>query len=175
MNPVPKNPELLLSCSCGAVKLLLSGSPTACAYCHCASCRDLYGVPVFAATAWKNEVAQIVKGNDQLSEYRHPTKQMQRHFCVACGEVMFGVNRLGLIVVRNSLLARALGGSLPADFKPQFHLFYSYRELDIDDELPKYLEGRSGSLFSKHDSPMPIISVKQTGIGISVPASDIKC
>jgi hypothetical protein len=78
---------------------------------------------------------------------------MQRHFCLACGETMYGVNRLGLNVVRTSLLARASRGKLPAEFTPRFHLFYTYRELDIDDELPKYMEGWSGPLFSEHDSP----------------------
>ena len=150
---MPPNLELVLSCSCGAVELQVSGSPAACAYCHCSSCRDFYGLPGFAATAWKNEACRVVKGTEQLGEYRHPTKQMQRHFCVACGETMFGVNRLGLTVVRTSLLARASRGSLPAEFNPRFHLFYSNRELDIDDELPKYMEGRSGPLFSKHESP----------------------
>lgn len=153
MDAMPQNPELLLSCDCGAVELLISGSPAACAYCHCSSCRDFYGLPVFAATAWKNDAVRVVKGSDQLGEYRHPTKQMQRHFCLACGETMFGTNRLGLTVVRTSILAKASGGSLPAEFNPRFHLFYSYRELNVDDELPKYLEGRSGPLFSKHEPP----------------------
>ena len=149
---MPPNHELLVNCNCGAVELQVSGSPAACAYCHCLSCRDFYGLPVYAATAWTNAALRVVKGNEQLGEYRHPTKQMQRHFCLACGETMFGVNRLGLAVVRTSLLARASRGWLPAKFKPTFHLFYSYRELDIDDELPKYMEGRGGPLFSKHES-----------------------
>jgi hypothetical protein len=148
-----KNPELSLSCSCGAVELQVSGSPAACAYCHCSSCRDFYGVAVLAATAWNSDSVRVLKGNDQLGEYRHPTKQLQRHFCVACGEIMFGTNRLGFTVVHTSLLAKALGDSLPVEFQPKFHLFYAYRALNVNDELPKYLEGRSGPLFSKHEPP----------------------
>ncbi|HSV53762.1 MAG TPA: GFA family protein [Burkholderiaceae bacterium] len=150
---MPQNPELLLRCSCGTVELAISGSPAACAYCHCSTCRDFYSLPVLAATAWKNDAVRVTKGNDRLGEYKHLTKQMQRHFCLACGETLFGANRLGLTVVRTSLLVKALGGSLPAEFTPKFHLFYAYREFDVDDELPKYLEGRSGPLFSKDVPP----------------------
>lgn len=146
-----QNTKLLLNCNCGDVELQISGSPAACAYCHCASCREFYGLPVLAATAWKNEAVQVMKGIDQIGEYQHPTKQMKRYFCRACGETMFGTNRLGLTVVRTSLLARSLGGSLPAEFHPQFHLFYASRELDISDEYPKYLEGTSGPLFSESE------------------------
>jgi hypothetical protein len=153
MNSMPQHRELLLRCNCGAVELLTSGSPAACAYCHCSSCRDFYDLPVFAATAWNNDAVRVVKGSDQLGEYRHPTKQMHRHFCLACGETLFGGNRLGFTIIRTSIIARALGGSLPAEFHPKFHLFYAYRELDIDDALPKYLEGRSGPLFLKQETP----------------------
>ena len=149
IDAMQQNSKLLLNCSCGEVEVQIAGSPAACAYCHCTSCRDFYGLPVLAATAWRNEAVQVVKGSDRLGEYQHPTKQMQRHFCRACGETMFGTNRLGLTVVRTSLLARSSGGSLSAEFNPKLHLFYAYRELDVDDELPKYLEGTSGPLFSK--------------------------
>jgi hypothetical protein len=139
---MPPTSELLLSCNCGTVEVQVRGSPAACAYCHCSSCRDFYGLPVLAATAWKSGVVQTVKGHAQMGKYRHPTKQMQRHFCLQCGEIMFGVNRLGLTVIRNSLMTRALGGTLPVELRPSFHLFYAEREIDIDDELPKYMGSR---------------------------------
>jgi hypothetical protein len=146
-----QNSKLVLNCSCGGVELHIAGSPAVCAYCHCTSCRDFYGLPVLAATAWKNENVQVVKGCDQIGKYQHPTKQMQRYFCSACGETVFGTNRLGLTVVRTSRLARSSDGSLPADFHPKFHLFYGSRELDVSDELPKYLEERGGPLFSESE------------------------
>jgi hypothetical protein len=154
MDTMSQNPEHLLSCSCGAVELLVSGCPVARAYCHCPSCREFYGLAVLAATAWKNDAVRVAKGQTLLGEYKHPTKQMQRHFCLACGATMFGTNRLGLTVVRTSLFAKTWGGLLPAELTPEFHLFYAYREFDIDDELPKYLESRSGPLFLSSDSPL---------------------
>lgn len=140
--------EIQLTCGCGAIELRIHGDPVACAYCHCASCRDFYGLPVLAATAWKRDEVEVTRGVGHLGQFTHPTMQMQRYYCTACGETMFGTNRLGFKVVRNAFLARAFSNSLPSDFKPKFHLFYSYREFDVSDDLPKYLEGRDGPMHS---------------------------
>ena len=37
--------------------------------------------------------------------------------------------------------------NVPDALRPAFHLFYADRELDIDDALPKYLEGWDGPVF----------------------------
>lgn len=150
------NQALHLRCSCGTIELTVSGEPAARAYCHCATCRDFYGLPVLAATAWNPAALQVTQGQTRLGEYRHPTRQMRRHFCQDCGDTLYGVNRLGMAVIRNALLARAFGGNVPDALRPAFHLFYADRELDIDDALPKYLEGWDvdcpGS--SRHSGPM---------------------
>jgi len=69
---------------------------------------------------------------------------MQKYFCLSCGETLFGTNRLGMAVIGTPLIERAFGWQLPAEFRPTFHLFYAQRELDVEDALPKYLEGRNG-------------------------------
>jgi hypothetical protein len=61
---------------------------------------------------------------------------------------MYGVNRLGFTVIQTALFAKAAGGLLPDELSPKFHLFYADRVLNVDDELPKYLEGRNGAVFS---------------------------
>lgn len=146
---------VLLSCSCGTIELSLCGAPAARAYCHCDSCRDFYGLPLLAATAWPSTALRVSKGAQDLGEFKHPHKQLQRFFCQACGETLFGSNRLDMRVIRNSLFARAAGGELPAALAPQFHLFYAQRELDVDDALPKYLEGWDGPLFTPSSGPEP--------------------
>ncbi len=153
------NNELLLKCSCGAVELKVAGSPAACGYCHCGTCRDFYGLPVFAATAWNREHVEITKGKDRTREFIHPTKQVRRYFCVACGETLFGTNRLGMAVIGTPLISKAFGHALPAEFQPTFHLFYAYRVLEVEDKLPKYLEGRNGLTLQRSadvpDAPIP--------------------
>lgn len=152
MDTSPTSFEIPLRCNCGLVELLIHGSPMARAYCHCRSCRDLYDLPVLAATAWKKDAVRTIKGQDFINTYKHPTQQMQRHFCRACGTTVLGENRLDLFVIRTSLIAKSLGGQLPDALTPEFHLFYASREIDIEDDLPKYLEGWDGPLFSKHVS-----------------------
>ncbi|WGS52627.1 GFA family protein [Paraburkholderia sp. D15] len=131
-----------LQCLCGTVELSMRGAPAARANCHCRSCRDFYGTSVWSATAWAADQVTISRGS--VSAFKHPAKRLTRHFCTVCGETMFGTNRLGMRVLPNSLVARACGGELPDALKPTMHLFYRHRLLDVQDALPKYLDGWDG-------------------------------
>ncbi|WP_323118201.1 GFA family protein [Burkholderia alba] len=139
-----------IGCACGTVRLRIDGEPLAAALCHCESCRLFYGTPVFAATAWDAAHVSVDAGDDALGVHAHPTRQLRRHFCRACGDAVFGTNRLGMRVVPNTLFMRAHGGVLPAALRPTMHLYYRYRVVDIDDALPKFLEGWDGPL---HGAP----------------------
>jgi hypothetical protein len=130
-----------LACLCGAVKVDLIGEPAARANCHCASCRDFYATSMLSATAWASE---NVVTHGALQVFQHPTKQMSRAFCPACGETVFGTNRFGMRVVLNSLFARAHDGALPENRTPTMHLFYRHRVIDVRDSLIKYLDGWDG-------------------------------
>lgn len=133
-----------IACLCGAVTVDLTGEPAARANCHCATCRDFYATPMLSATAWANE---NVAPHGELSVFQHPTKQMSRAFCPKCGETLFGTNRLGMRVVPNSLLARANGGTLPANCTPSMHLFYRHRVIDVNDTVIKYVDGWDGPTY----------------------------
>ncbi|SFL55986.1 GFA family protein [Rugamonas rubra] len=135
-----------VACLCGKVELALGAAPQARANCHCASCRDFYATPMLAASAWAAADVRVVKG--ELRRYAHPDKQMSRAFCADCGELMFGINRLGMTVLPNGLAARAAGGALPPALAPQMHLFYAERVLEVADALPKYLQGWDGPLLA---------------------------
>ncbi|WP_176057492.1 GFA family protein [Paraburkholderia sp. BCC1876] len=131
-----------LQCLCGTIRIELSGEPVARANCHCGSCRDFYGTSMLSATAWPAEQVTVTRGS--VSTFRHPAKQLTRAFCAACGEIVFGTNRLGMRVLPNSLVARAAGGELPEALRPTLHLFYRHRLVEVQDELPKYLDGWDG-------------------------------
>lgn len=128
-------------CLCGAVTVTLRGEPAARANCHCATCRDFYGTAMLSATAWQPEQVSVAGGD---ATFRHPSKTMSRTWCAACGEIVFGTNRLGMRVVPNSVTARAHGGQLPAAWQPTMHLFYRQRVIDVVDALPKFLDGWDG-------------------------------
>lgn len=139
-------PHWHLQCDCGNVQLQVVGSPVAKAYCHCQDCREFYGLPVLAATAWKRDAVTVCKGADRLADFKQPTKAMTRTFCRDCGQTVYGTNRFGFIVIKNTLFARETG-QIPEALQPQLHLFYRQREIDVNDGLPKYQDGRNGELF----------------------------
>lgn len=144
--PIPRS----LACLCGAVELRLDGQPAARANCHCGTCRDFYGTPMLAATAWQADDVSLVRGT--LAHFAHPHKRLSRAFCAACGETLYGTNRLGMRVLPNALLARAAGGGLPPALRPAMHLFYRERVIEVDDALPKYLDGWDGPLYERSAS-----------------------
>lgn len=134
-----------MACLCGTVSITLNGEPQAKANCHCGTCRDFYGTPMLSATAWLAEQVEVTRGS--VSTYSHPTKKLSRAFCSACGETVFGTNRLGMRVVPNGIVARASEQELPEEMQPTMHLFYRHRTIDIQDELPKYLDGWDGPTY----------------------------
>ena len=137
---------ITVACLCGAATLTLHGAPVARAHCHCGICRDTYGTAMLSDTAWPAAAVSIT--GESLITYRHPDRHLARTFCPHCGDTLYGTNRLGMRVVPNSLTARTHGGQLPAALAPILHLYYANRVVDIDDELPKYLEGWDGPLFN---------------------------
>jgi hypothetical protein len=139
--------SLRITCLCGSVAIELHGNPAARANCHCSSCRDFYGTSMFSATAWEAGSVDIVGG--ELKVFKHPAKQLEKSFCGVCGEVVFGANRLGMRVVPNAIVARAVGGELDAALVPTMHLFYRQRLVNVLDDLPKYLDGWDGPAYEE--------------------------
>lgn len=138
--------NLRITCLCGSNALELRGAPAARANCHCATCRDFYGSAMLSATAW--DAASVELSAKNSTRFQHPTKQLSRTFCLHCGDVLFGTNRLGMYVVPNAVVARAAGGLLDAALAPTMHLFYRERIIDVSDALPKYLDGWDGLLYT---------------------------
>ncbi|EON14351.1 GFA family protein [Pandoraea sp. SD6-2] len=142
----PGTAAITVACQCGSVSMTLTGKPAARALCHCNACRDFYGTPVLAATAWAPSQVAIAGATHTFS---HPSRKLSRRFCAACGETLHGTNRLEMYVVPNARLARAHDTRLPADLQPTMHLFYRHRVLDVQDDLPKYLDGWDGPLYGQ--------------------------
>lgn len=133
-----------VGCLCGANQFQLKGSPAAKAYCHCQTCRDMYGGDLLSATAWSSD--QLIWVKQASGTFKHPAKSITRHFCTFCGETLFGINRLGMTVIPNTLLVR--NGCFPNDYSPAFHLFYEQRVINVEDDLPKYVAGWDGPLHT---------------------------
>lgn len=137
---------LRANCLCGRTTLTLNGAPVARAICHCCTCRDFYATAMLSATAWNADAVEVEEGATTV--FPHPHKQLSKTFCSGCGDVLFGTNRLGMRVVPNALVARALGGALTESFAPTMHLFYRDRIVDVIDALPKFLDGWDGPTYA---------------------------
>lgn len=131
------------SCLCGQVQYQLTGKPVACVVCHCTTCRQHSGAPYLHTAAWhssnvKRLVKEGVASNDGLLAHQY-TDALVRNVCKQCGG--FAVN----VVPAHSLSGFHLGviegayeGNKAKDlFKPQCHLFYGSRVVDVPDGTPK--------------------------------------
>lgn len=142
----PTNAAITVTCQCGGVSMSLTGEPAARAMCHCNACRDFYGSAVLAATAWAPSQVSVTGA---AHTFVHPSRKMTRRFCPECGETLHGTNRLDMCVVPNAMLARVHDATLPVSLKPTMHLFYRHRVVDVQDDLPKYLDGWDGPRYGE--------------------------
>lgn len=125
-----------LSCDCGNATLTAHGVPEVSLYCHCGSCRALYGTVMLAGTAWRDDNVELPEA-DRVIDYRMSDRDMRRFVCRECGVTLYGRHRPGMPVISHSLFRKANGGELPAELAPTLHLFYRDRVLDVADDLPK--------------------------------------
>lgn len=129
-------PTYELSCDCGHVTMTAQGKPELSLYCHCGSCRALYGVDILSATGWADDHVSL-PDQAKLFEHKMADKQMRRFGCPKCGMIMYGRHKPGIPVIPHGVFRKNNGGELPAELAPTLHLFYRERVLDVDDALPK--------------------------------------
>ena len=118
------------SCFCGAVHLEVTGEPEAMGYCHCADCRSWAAAPINAFTLWKPAAVKIVKGGEQLGEYRK-TERSYRKWCKDCGGHLFTDHPpMQLVDVYAAMIPQL-------KFEPALHVNYQETVLRIKDGKPK--------------------------------------
>lgn len=133
------------ACFCGAVEVRVTGQPVVMGYCHCDSCRRWAASPVNAFTLWKPEAVEVIRGEEQLTNYQK-TERSVRHFCRACGGHLFTAHPLWGVV---DVYAATLPGFA---FEPALHVNYGETVLRLRDGLPKQRDmpadmGGSGTLL----------------------------
>jgi hypothetical protein len=118
------------NCFCGAVKIIVTGSPVAMGYCHCRSCRHWSAGPVNAFTLWPKSAMKVTKGLDDISTYNKTAKSF-RKWCKKCGGHVFTEHPAWKLV-------DVFAASIPDfAFKPAVHVHYQETVLRIKDGLPK--------------------------------------
>ena len=138
------------SCYCGKTKVTVSGEPVASAYCHCRSCRKWHSAPINAWAAWPADKVKIT-GDTVTSSYN---TESQRISCASCGGcVANGKPKPELMVVYPMTLVDS-----GLEFKPDFHIFYDERVMDVNDGLPKFVDAPEEFGYSGETVDEPSIS-----------------
>lgn len=144
---------LSISCRCGTSRILVSGIPVLRAYCHSQACRELFGGVVSALAAWRRSEVDSPAGARALACCTLGNRQSTRHFCAACGDILFAEDALGFRLIPGPALAHAGHGTVPERFAPIMHVNYSQRQFDVADSLPKYLERPGGPMYDGLRAP----------------------
>jgi hypothetical protein len=137
-----------LRCDCGSIGIALTGAPHVRAYCHCRNCRDLLNVAVNVFAAWKEAAFEVLRGQDRLAAYQYPGTLTVRYWCRECGAGVYSTNTAGDRLVPQALFRKHTDGRPPQGLLPTQHLFYRERVADFIDDLPKYLGGPDGPLYT---------------------------
>lgn len=125
-----------LSCDCGQVKMAVRGEPKLSLYCHCRSCRALYGTDIVPLTGWAEESVDLPDASTMF-DYKLSDCEMRRFGCPNCGMTLYARHRPGIPVIPHGVFRRNNGGELPTELAPTLHLFYRDRVLEMGDDLPK--------------------------------------
>jgi hypothetical protein len=147
-------------CDCGAIKFTCEGEPIFTQHCHCNKCREVSSLSTrekdklgygFTA-AYPTNSLKIVEGNDHLDEV---IKNRVKHLlCKSCHSLIYGISlepekQGGIGVNANNFI---FSGGVPESFKPVRHVWYKDRIVDMNDDLPKFIDQPkdqfgSGELF----------------------------
>jgi hypothetical protein len=120
-------------CACGNVIFEVSGEPIVQLYCHCRSCQLAHAAPVVAAAIFPaNSVTY--QGNIRRITVTGRADASRRLICASCGTKVINEP---LPPVRAILPVLCESTEW---FKPQMHVQWQDRTLDVRDDLPKFLD-----------------------------------
>lgn len=140
--------EYIGSCFCGNIQFKTEGDPLFTQHCHCEKCREIAAlsqrtddkIGYSFTAAYLAEKFKIIRGKSQL-------KMLQRNhsdllLCSTCKSLIYGISQdpakqAGIGINVNNF---NFDNTLPPSFKPDKHIWYQNRVVDIEDDLPKYMD-----------------------------------
>ena len=128
-------------CLCGEIQYEVDEIESQMGHCHCTMCRKFHGAAFATYGEAKTEKFRWTRGEKLLQHYQANNGTV-RSFCRNCGSSMtFTPSNDDGTLVEFSL------GTLESSIEqsPDAHVFLSYKALwvEVDDDLPKYSEGRN--------------------------------
>jgi len=139
------SPAYFGQCLCGTIKYQVDAIEPKMGHCHCSMCRKFHGSAFATLGEAKAENFHWLAGESSLKSYL-AENGTTRQFCSNCGSSMIFVEAES----DGSFVEFALG-TLDSDIaeRPDVHIFTNYKAswFDIEDDLPKYKEGRDSEPF----------------------------
>jgi hypothetical protein len=132
------------SCRCGAVTFEVTGPSRFSCYCHCVNCRRVNSAPVTMIVALPKTSFKWTKGEEKVSRFALSEK-FDAIYCSACGGQIAQDPKAAPFIGTFPATYDENKGKYPITtldsfFKPNMHLNYENRLMDISDDLPKYLD-----------------------------------
>ncbi|KOS22838.1 hypothetical protein ESCO_003430 [Escovopsis weberi] len=156
------------SCHCGRVRYWLRREkPLAVKLCHCDTCKLIHashaqsseanpqrltaaGAPCQWAAIFSKSDMAFENGTQDLCFYHAPSRSAEHILpckarCAHCGTLIMDEGRNMVLLFPPAVLHEA---APPAEFRPQCHIFYPQRVVDIPDGKPKWetLDGHGAPL-----------------------------
>lgn len=129
------------ACHCRASSVSLSGEPTGASFCHCGTCRRLSGAPCMAIVLAPLASVTVTGATIEQRTSTH----VVRYRCARCFAPLAAV-----LAGRTAAVPLGLfdfPGGAPPGWRPQHHMYYESRVLDVRDDLPKYASSTRGALW----------------------------
>ncbi|AJD46049.1 GFA family protein [Rhizobium sp. SEMIA 4085] len=76
-------------CACGALRLMLSGSPQLTALCHCLACQRRTGAPFSANAFYSIDCVEVSGTSTEFIRTGESGGKVRMHFCPTCGSTVY--------------------------------------------------------------------------------------
>ncbi len=87
---MPASPERQATCSCGQLRIRLSGDPQLVSSCHCLACQRRTGALFGSTSFWRK--SQVVAIEGERRTWRRVADSgtgLNHHFCPTCGSTVY--------------------------------------------------------------------------------------
>jgi hypothetical protein len=82
-------PVLTGHCGCGVVQFEIDEPLEAAGYCHCTRCQKRTGSASSAQARIDGRTFELLRGEERLRAWRHPSGGFEKCFCGECGSHLF--------------------------------------------------------------------------------------
>jgi hypothetical protein len=148
-------PRYEARCHCGAVAYQVRTDPVDAKICHCRDCQTLHGAPMQWAAIFHKRDVRFTAGVDRLRFFSSVLNRYERSLpckisCASCGTPIADEGR-NMWLAFPTLFDFGGPSRVPEAFRPNCHIFYGMRVIDVIDGLPKWSghKDRSGLLAER--------------------------